>query len=280
MVIFLGSCSPQESLLESEPTLTIEAPTPTEAPMAARVNGEGILLTDYEAEYQRYQDALVMMDKEEDAEQIKENVLNEMINQSLLVQGAREAGYDPAEADVQAKYDELATELGGEDALRSWMFENHFDDQSFRHRLTEELAAIWMRNQIISSVPLNATQVHARQILVTNETLAISIERQLQVGTDFETLARQNDPLTAGELGWFPRGYLLQPEVENAAFALNPGEYSAIIRTSYGYHIVFVIEKDEQYPLSPDALTFVRKNVLRDWLETRREQSTIEIILP
>ena len=266
--------------MESEPTLTIEAPTPTEAPMAARVNGEGILLTDYEAEYQRYQDALVMMGKEEDAEQIKENVLNEMINQSLLVQGAREAGYTPSEVDAQAKYDELATELGGEDALRTWMFENHFDDQSFRHRLTEELAAIWMRNQIISSVPLNATQVHARQILVNNEALAISVERQLQVGTDFETLARQYDPLTAGELGWFPRGYLLQPEVENAAFALNPGEYSAIIRTSYGYHIVFVIEKDEQYPLSPDALTFVWKNALRDWLETRREQSTIEIILP
>ncbi len=43
---------------------------------------------------------------------------------------------------------------------------------------------------------------------------------QLQAGADFATLAYRYDPLTGGDLGWFPRGVLTQPAVEEAAFSL------------------------------------------------------------
>ena len=266
--------------MEAEPPDFVETPTVTEAPMAVRVNGEGVLMTDYEAELQRYQDAMNELGNDYDQSSASSEVLDELINQMLLAQGAQQAGYLPAEGELQAKYTELASEIGNEDALRTWLFENHYDDESFRRALQKEMAAIWMRNQIIASVPQTAPQVHARQILVNDQNQAIAIERQLQIGTAFEDLARQYDPLTAGDLGWFPQGYLLQPDVENAAFSLNPGEYSPIIQTNYGFHFVAVIEKDDQHPLSPDALSFMRKKALLDWISERREQSLIERIIP
>jgi peptidyl-prolyl cis-trans isomerase C len=142
------------------------------------------------------------------------------------------------------------------------------------------MAAVWMRNKIILEVPQTADQVHARQILVANESEAVAVERQLQVGTAFETLAFEYDPLTGGDLGWFPSGYLLQPDVEKAAFSLQAGQFSGIIPTSYGFHIVFVIDRDEQHPLSPEALLFVQRNAFEKWLADERAKSTIEILVP
>jgi peptidyl-prolyl cis-trans isomerase C len=114
---------------------------------------------------------------------------------------------------------------------------------------------------------------------VNSENEAIGIQRQLEVGTSFKSLAFSYDPLTGGELGWFPRGYLLQPEVENAAFSLQPGQYSGIIPTSLGFHIVEVIEVDPQHSLSQDALLFVQRQVLENWLDEQITQSTIEILI-
>jgi peptidyl-prolyl cis-trans isomerase C len=93
-------------------------------------------------------------------------------------------------------------------------------------------------------------------------------------------LAFTYDELTGGELGWFPRGYLLQPDVEAAAFSLEAGNYSGVIGTSYGYHIIEVVEKEADHLLSPDALHFVQHETFNAWLEERRAQSTIELSLP
>ncbi len=142
------------------------------------------------------------------------------------------------------------------------------------------MAATWMRSQVSAAVPAAAEQVHARQILVDSQSEAENVLRQLQAGTAFDTLAYQYDELTGGELGWFPRGYLLQPDVENAAFSLEAGGYSGVISTSYGYHIVEVIEKDPQHALSPDALSFLQRQALASWLEQQRSQSAIEITIP
>ena len=277
---FLAACSRAAVPGQADEPTAIPEPTATEVPMAARVNGEGIPLSDYENELLRYQDALALTGEEYVIAEASAAVLDELVSQTLLAQGAVQQGYTLGDEQLQAKYQELAGEVGGEDALRAWMAVNHFDDASFRRALQKDLAAIWMRNWIIDSLPDTAPQVRARQILLRDQNQMVAVERQLQTGTPFETLAYQYDPLTGGDLGWFPRGYLLQPDVEIAAFELNPGEFSPIIQTSYGYHIVAVIEKDDAHPLSSDALMFVRRQALLDWLADRRAQSAIELYIP
>lgn len=248
--------------------------------MAARVNGEGLLLSDYEAELKRYQAGMSELGQDFDPSFAKEEVLKMMTDQVLLAQAAGKQGYVADEAALQNRYEELAAEAGGAEALTTWINQNFYSEESFRRVLTLDMAAVWMRNKILAEVPTTADQVHARQILVADENEAFAVERRLQVGTSFETLAYEYDPLTGGDLGWFPAGYLLQPDVEKAAFSLQAGQNSGIIPTSYGFHIVFVMERDGQHPLAPEALLFVQRIALEKWLTDERAKSTIEILVP
>jgi len=276
-LLSLSACGGREPAATPTPTLE---PTPPEEPMAAHVNGAGILLAEYQAELQRYQAALQAEGAAFDQAAASKEVIDELVNQTLLAQAAASQNYTVNDAALQARIDELASEAGGVEALNAWLAQNFYTDASFRLALKREMAAVWMRNQIIASVPSTTEQVHARQILVDSQSEAESVLRQLQAGTPFDTLAYQYDTLTGGELGWFPRGYLLQPDVESAAFSLEAGAYSGVISTSNGYHIIEVIEKDAQHALSPDALLFLQRQALENWLETQRSQGNIEITIP
>ena len=104
--------------------------------------------------------------------------------------------------------------------------------QAFRSDLRRQMAAASMRDQIAASVPATADQVHVKQILLYNADAAQQALGYLKAGWNFNDLAAQYDPVTKGELGWFPQGYLSDPAIETAAFALQPGQYSDIIQTA------------------------------------------------
>jgi parvulin-like peptidyl-prolyl isomerase len=97
---------------------------------------------------------------------------------------------------------------------------------------------------------------------------------ELTAGTDFDELAAVYDSLTRGELGWVPRGYLLDPRADEAVFALQVGETSDIIETDIGFHIFKVIERGD-HPLSPDALLTLQERALKEWIAEQRAQSEI-----
>jgi len=244
--------------------------------MAATINGEGISLEEYQAELARYQ----AVTGTELATEDKQRVLNDLIDQLLLAQGASQAGYRVDEKALQERSDGLIAQLGGEQALMDWMAANGYDEASFRQALARSVAAAWMRDQIASVVPGAVEQVHARQILLYNSSEAESVLAQLRSGANFADLAAQYDPAAGGDLGWFPRGYLLDPKLDEAAFSLQPGEYSAVIQTSAGYHILQVLERDPQRPLEPDARLVLQRQAIRDWLATRRNQSQIQVFVP
>ena len=256
----------------STTTPTSFQPSATPAPLVAKVNGDGITRPDYEAELARYQ-ASVGTDLAPDDKQL---VLNDMIDELLLAQGAAEAGFTPDDSVVQ----DHISRLGSEQDLNQWIASHGYTQESFRRDLAQSIAAAWMRDQIIAKVPETADQVHARQILLNNSDQATAALNQLRSGADFADLAAQYDPVTKGDLGWFPRGYLLEPELEQAAFNLQPDETSDVIKTDTGYHILQVIERDPQHPLTPDARRVLQSKALQNWLEQRRNQSEIQVLLP
>jgi peptidyl-prolyl cis-trans isomerase C len=257
------------------PTGTPVPPTPTPVPAAATVNGEAITLDEFNAELNRYkaaQAALGNTVSDQDASRI---VLNDLISQVLLSQGAAEAGFVVDAATLQARIDALTAQVGGAEALKAWINAHGYTEESFRVALKRAAAAAWMRDKIISSVPSTAEQVHVRQILLYNEEVAKSYYSKLQDGADFDELATLVDPVTRGDIGWFPRGYLTEKAVEDAAFSLEAGAYSPIIPSEVGFHIIKLLEKQADRPLTSDALLALQSRALDDWLENHRKQSTI-----
>ena len=271
-----ASQQPQSATSAPNETPTPFRPSPTPVALAANVNGTGIPLSEYQAELARYQAA---QGRELTAED-QERVLNDLIDQVLLAQAAAEKGFQADEAEVQARMDSLAEQLGGSQALTDWLSENGYMKEDFRRALQRSIAVAWMRDQIVSEAPEQAEQVHVRQILVNSRTQAEEVLAMLRNGQSFENLAEQYSPVTRGDLGWFPRGYLPYPQIEQAAFALAPDEISEIIETPSGFHILQLVERQEQRTLEPDARLALQKQALQAWVEQRRSQSELEVFAP
>ncbi|OGO32706.1 MAG: hypothetical protein A2Z16_12980 [Chloroflexi bacterium RBG_16_54_18] len=271
--------APEVETSTQAPTAAEVSPTPsvspTEEPLAARVNDQGITLAEYETELALFQLASGL----EPTPEGRQRVLDNLIEQTLLAQAAGVGGYTVDEATLQTRLEALEASLGSEAALAQWIDDHGYTTTTFQDSLAKAIAAAWMRDKITSEVPLNAEQVHARQILVYDSLDAQEILTQLVAGNDFGNLANQYDPITGGDLGWFPRGYLPSTDLESAAFDLQPGQFSQVIQTVAGFHILQVTERDPQHPLSPDALLALQTLALQDWLAENRAQSDIQILV-
>jgi peptidyl-prolyl cis-trans isomerase C len=271
---------------ETETVTPAPSPTPipptetsTPIPLAAIVNGESITLDEFMEELNRFQVASTITGTNL-ASDTNTIVLDELIDQTLLAQSAAQDGFVVDDTMLQAKISSLESQLDGADALEQWKTAQGYTDDSFLKALKRSTEAAWMRDQIISAVPETADEVYIKQILLPTETEADQVYASLQSGTDFQELAAKYDPLTEGDLGWFPRGYLDDPVIEDAAFALQPGQYSQVVETNIGYHILYLAERDASHTLQPDALKALQKKVLQDWVRERRNQSKIEIFVP
>jgi len=245
--------------------------------MALRVNGEGVWLAEYQTNLQQFKQAQTSLGSTYTDAEAVQMVIDDLANQILLEQGAVASGYRSDSVAIQGRIDALATQMGGQDAFQTWLKTNFYTPDSFHQSLARNMAADWQEQQIMAQVPTATEQVHARQILAYSRDKADSIYANLQAGAGFDNLAFQYDPLTGGDLGWFPRGYLTQKAVEDAAFSLQPGEYSGVIQTELGYQIIEVIERDPTHPLSPDALQTLQKTAVANWLAQQKANSTIEV---
>ena len=101
-------------------TFTPAPPTPTSEPMALTVNGEGITVTEFNAEIQRYITAQTALGKPVDQSVVESTVVDDFIVQLLMAQSARMNGFVLDDAGLQTRIDSLVSSLGGADALSVW----------------------------------------------------------------------------------------------------------------------------------------------------------------
>jgi len=256
-------------------TSTPKPPAATSEPVALSVNGEGITLVEFNAEVLRYSAAQTALSKTVTSADATSAVIQDYIAKMLLAQAAHANGFTLDEAALQARIDALTTQLGGADALSAWENAHGYSEQEFRLALKRDAESAWMRDKIVSTIPSTAEQVHVQQILLYNQDKAQEFLAQLNGGTDFNDLAFKADPLTRGDLGWVPRGYLLNTQIEDAAFGLEVGQHSDVIATDVGFHIVRILERDPNRPLSPDALLALQELALKKWIDEQRAKANV-----
>jgi peptidyl-prolyl cis-trans isomerase D len=126
-----------------------------------------------------------------------------------------------------------------------------------------------------------AEQVRASHILLKTEgkddaavkAKAEDVLKQAKAGADFAELAKKysEDEASAkngGDLDYFGRGRMV-PEFDQAAFAMQPGQMSDLVKTQYGYHIIKMVDKK---PATTRMLADVRQQ-LTDQLAYERAQA-------
>jgi len=134
--------------------------------------------------------------------------------------------------------------------------------------------------QLASEIPATAEQVHAAHILVASRDAADAVIERLNNGEEFATLAAEVSTDTSnsqdgGDLGWFPRGIMAAP-FEEAAFTQEVGTYSsAPVQTEFGFHVIEVLGREPDRPLTVSALQTVKSNAFTRWLDEQREEADI-----
>jgi peptidyl-prolyl cis-trans isomerase D len=112
--------------------------------------------------------------------------------------------------------------------------------------------------------------------------IAESLLAQVKAGGDFAAIARKSSEdkgsaAGGGDLGCFGRGHML-PAFENAAFSLNPGEISELVRSDFGYHVIRVASrKEEAYPALAQVKDRIRQTLLSQRTRALAEEKMIAV---
>jgi parvulin-like peptidyl-prolyl isomerase len=150
---------------------------------------------------------------------LRSKVIQESTAQAVLT---RELNVDVTEAEVKKFYEDHPADFEQPEMAH------------VRHILL-------MTMDPVTRTPLTADQQKAKQ------KQAADLLKQIRGGADFATLAKQysEDPGSkdnGGEMPPFPRGQMV-PEFEAAAFSLTNNQVSDIVTSTYGYHIIKMIDK-------------------------------------
>ena len=90
-----------------------------------------------------------------------------------------------------------------------------------------------------------SNKVHCAHILVKTEKEVNNVLERLKKGEKFSAIAKDvslcPSKKRGGDLGTFGRGQMVK-EFEQAAFALEKGQISGIVKTQFGYHIIKRLE--------------------------------------
>ena len=159
----------------------------------------------------------------------------------------------------------------------------HFKFHLTARRLLEaQLYRQKVREAVLAELNVQPSeeQVWARHILVPDELMAELVIQRLEAGEDFTALAAELSTDTGnkdkgGDLGWFGHGKMVV-EFEEAAFALEIGEISGPVSTTFGYHIIQVLGHEER-PLSQFEYDDLKERKFTKWLTELKTNSTLEI---
>ncbi len=251
-------------------TLLGVAATAGAGSVVARVNGTGITAAEVQDMAQHVAQSAQGADAPS-AEAARENALESLIEMEVLAQQAKAEKITPPAAEVDQQLAEIKAHFPDPAAFQKSLKDNHITEAELRREIGRGLTiAKLIERHVIVKLPESAAeefyrqhpdkfqhpgQVRASHILfraATGADAAAAKQRataaleRLHKGEDFGTLARElsEDPATApnqGDLGFFPREGVVKPFAD-AAFSLQPGQVSDLVRTEYGFHIIKVVE--------------------------------------
>ncbi len=170
-------------------------------------------------------------------------------------------------SDYQTYLNDLKTASVTEADLR-----DYYRAKLYQDRLLEAFRA---------DTPQIQEEVHVRHILVQDEATAQDVLKRFQSGESWDDLAAAFSTDTSnkdngGDLGWVAHGQTVAP-FEDVAFSTPVGEVSDPVQTSFGWHIIQVLGKEDRQ-LDSTTFTQVVQSKFNSWLKDQRAAAAVQII--
>lgn len=240
--------------------------------IAAKVNGVPITTLELDRSFQAHvQVPYSQVQEDPRAKEVLRQILDTLIDRELLFQQAKSLKMSVPPQQVDTQMQQLVQRFPSQEA-----FEQALSAQNFTMDvLKKDVEGQMLRQQLVKKEVLDKVNVSARDVQtyydqhknkyveeeqVRASHILIRVPQQAspvdeaklkskadatlkraQAGEDFAALAKElsddGSKENGGDLGFFPRGRMVPP-FEEAAFALQPGQISDIVRTQFGYHII------------------------------------------
>ena len=220
-----------------------------EDPVVAAVDGDAIRLSEVIAALE----ALPQQYRQVPMPVVYPQLLDQLVSRKLLAHAARA---ENLQDDEQVR--ERMT------LLEERLLQEVYLTRRIEAQLTEDRLRAHYQ-ETIGATPGNV-EVHARHILLSTEEEAMAAIAELAAGGDFTEVAKAKStgPSAAqgGDLGYFSKDQMV-PEFATAAFAMKPGDISTgPVQTSFGWHVIMVVDRRESPPPSFDeSLDQVRQEL-------------------
>lgn len=239
------------------------------ADAAARVNGQLITKDELNTQMKIYE---LFFKQPMNNPGSKQQLLDQMVNERLLAEQAKSENISVTDSQVQT---ELAKFFAALDRQYQTRDESTKKLQEFG--LTNDKIAGFIKNYLISQAVVEKKKagvtvsdeevrtfydqnkdkqftftepvVRAAHVLLPldQQPKAAEVAAKAKAGGDFPALAREYsiDPGSAkagGDLGYFTRTTMVK-EFSDVAFRLQPGEVSDPVRSTFGWHVIKVLDK-------------------------------------
>ena len=293
------------------PAAPAAKPVPAQLPdVVARVNGEDVKKAEFEMAIRSLEDRSRSAVPAEQRDEVYRQVLDRLIGFHLLVQeaAARKVVAPPWEVDSQVE--QIKKQFPSEDAFKQMLQARGVTADQLRSDTARTIAVnVMLKSELDPKIVVSDADsrkffdenrsrfrqddaVHASHILIRTpenadaaakakaKTQADDLLAQIKKGADFAGLAKQfsQDPgsaQTGGDLGFFSKGQMV-PAFEQAAFALKPGQTSAVVETPFGYHIIRVSEFKAGRDLGYDEVKPQIEEYLKQQMRDRKSQEFVD----
>lgn len=199
---------------------------------------------------------------EVDSPQERKSALNRLIDRYLLLHQAMTTGLSVSDSEFDDALFESLEEM--DTAPKDMEQTRNLEEQTRRRVIIRK----YVHNYCFKSIEISEQQllnfyedqkevfvipetVHAAHILVCGSgpdsaRKASRIRAEISTQEDFRRVCGTSSDCPSsprcGDLGWFPRGRMIS-ELEEVAFALQPGQISEAFKSRFGWHILLVIDR-------------------------------------
>jgi len=252
--------------------------------IAAVVNDEVVLQSDVEEQLYLVMMRAQEQPDSSMTDTLRRQILDQLIDEKLIVAEAKRQAVTIPDAEVNKQVDQALKEakerMGTPEAFQAQLERENLTEAKLRDKYRAEVRRQLLAQRLVQKQIARKTlsqaeaeayfkanpekfpklpaevRVSVIQIPVDPESLAdtkarseaASVRKRIMSGEKFAKVAEEvsDDPASAragGDLGYFVRGQL-DPSVEDAAYSLRPGVLSSPIRSSFGYHLLEVLDRD------------------------------------